>query len=128
MIHMLARHLPHLRTLLKLILTNSTLVQFRVQQFIINSYRWKILNRVFRCRWCSVTVRIILGELLNQLFKARTEKVITKTGGNAKTRFRIRRMIDLELDVGTISMKAVKVILKESEGVETLGFGSASGN
>nr|AFK43002.1 unknown [Medicago truncatula] len=128
MINMLTRHLPHLHTFLKLILTNSTLIQLRAQQRIINSYRWKILNSLFRCRRCSVTVRIILCELLNQLLEASTEEVIAKVRGNTKPRFGFRRIIDLELNVCTVGVKAVEMILKESEWVETVGIGSGPGN
>lgn len=128
MINMLTRHLLHLCTFLKLILTNSTLIQLRVQQRIINGHRRKILNSLFRRRRCAVTIRIILRKLLNQLLEASTEEVIAKVRGNPKPWFRFRRMIDLELNVCTVGVKAVEMILKESEGVETIGIGSGPGN
>lgn len=120
MIHMLARHLLHLRTLLELVLTNRALVQLRVQQFIINGNRRKILDGALGCRRSPVTVRIVLGELLNQLLEPRTEEVIADVGWEAKTGF--GRVIDLELHVGAVGTKPLEMVLKEHERVEAVGF------
>lgn len=120
MVHMLARHLLHLRTLLELVLTNRALVQLRVQQFIINGNRRKILDGVLGRRRSPVTIGIVFGELLNQLLEAGTEEVIADIGWEAKTGF--GRVIDLELDVGAIGTKPLEMVLKEQERVEAVGF------
>lgn len=125
-VHVLARHLLHLRTLLELLLTNRALVQLRVQKLIVNGYGRELLDSVFRCRWRTVTVRVILGELLNQLLEAcGAEEVIADVGGEAKPR--LGRVVDHELNVGTVGAKALEVVLKEEEGVEHVRFGSGPG-
>lgn len=125
MVHVLARHLLHSRTLLELVLTNRALVQLRVQQLIVDGYSREFLDGVFRCRRRPVTVGVILSELLNQLLEAGAKEVVADVGGEAKPRF--GRVVDLDLDVGTIGAKALEVVLEEEEGVEHVGFGAGPG-
>lgn len=125
MVHMLTRHLLHLRTLLKLILTNRTLVQLRAQQLIIHGHSRQLLNGVLRRRRRPVTVRIILGELLDQLLQPGAKKVIAEVGREAKPGF--ARVVNLELNVGSVGAKALEVVLEKENRVEHFRFGSGPG-
>ena len=121
MVHVLARHLLHLQSLVEFILANRALVMLRVQQLIIDGHRREILNGILRRRRGTVTIRIVLGELLNQLLKAGTEEVISDICRKAKPW--LRRMVDFELNIGSVGAKALEVVLEEQKRIEHLGFG-----
>lgn len=111
MVHMLARHLLYLRALLKLILTNGTLIELRVQQLIVHGDIGEILDGGFGGGGCAVAIGVVLGELLDELLEAGAEEVVAEVGG----------VVEVELDVGAVGVEVAEVVLEEVDGVEGVG-------
>lgn len=129
MVNMFTRHLLNIHTTLKIIFTHSTLSQFRTQQSIVNSNGRKRIHSRLRSRRCSVSIRIVLGQLLNQLLEPWADEVIAEVSRKLKPLLRRRIVGDNELDVGTASGESGEVVLEKSVGIEhvrVLGIGRSS--
>lgn len=121
MVHVLARHLPDFHTALKVIFTDGALSQIRTQQPVINHYAGKRLDCGLRRGWRAIAVRIILGQLLDQLLESGTDEVVAKVGREPRPRLR-RVIADDELDISTARCKVSKMVLKKQVGIEDWGL------
>ncbi|RDX64944.1 hypothetical protein CR513_56437, partial [Mucuna pruriens] len=104
-VHMFARHLPHLRTLLELVQANGALVQLRVQQLVVDGDCGEILDGFLGGGRCAVAVGVVVGKLLNQLLQAGAEKVVAHVRWEPEPR--LGRAIEVELDVGAVRAKVL---------------------
>lgn len=111
MVHMLARHLHNLQPLFKLVLAHRALVLLRVEELIVDGDSGEILDGVFGCRRRAVAVWIVVGELLNQLLEAGAEEVVAHV--HRKPKPRLGTATEVELDIGTVGAKVLKMVLEE---------------
>lgn len=121
MVYMFARHLLDFHTALKVIFTDGALSEIRTQQPVINRYAGKRLDCGLRRRWRAIAVRIILGQLLDQLFESGTDEVIAEVGREPRPRLR-RVIADDELDISTTGCKVSEMVLKKQVGIEHWGL------
>ena len=122
-IRVLAGHLCHLRTLFELVLADSALVQLGVQQVVVDGNGGEILDGVLGGGRRSVAVGVVVGKLLNKLLETGAHKVVADVR-KAKALILVGRMVKVNLNVGTVGAKVLKVVLEEDHRVEHVGFGS----
>lgn len=115
---MLTRHLLNIPTVLKLIHTNSALVHLRPHHILRHLNSWQPLDRRFRSGRGSVSVGIVLGELLNQLLETRAEEVVPEVPRDSARRIG-GMILDHELHVRAAGSEMLEVVLEKRHRIES---------
>lgn len=115
---MLARHLFRIGINLEFIHTNSTRIRVRIHNLRSDHNIRQAINCPFRSRGSSISIRVILSELLDQLLKPGAQEIVPEVRRKAKIRVTLI-IFDDELNICAALSKMLEMILEKIKGIES---------